>query len=205
LIRRMDEGEAFGLTSPLISNADGEKMGKTAKGAVWLTSEHLSDYDYWQFWRNTQDGDVGRFLKLFTDLPMAEISQLEALKGQELNDAKKVLADAATALCRGSGAAKNAAETARKTFEEGASGADLPTVTVSGARLKEGISVLDLFVEAGLCASKKEVRRLIQQGGARINDKPVADENLGVGETDLKDGQIKLSAGKKRHALVKVR
>ena len=204
LIRRMEGGEAFGLTSPLITNADGEKMGKTAKGAVWLTSEHLSDYDYWQFWRNTRDGDVGRFLKLFTDLPMAEISKLEALEGQELNEAKIRLANESTTLCRGSKATMKAAETARKTFEEGTSGADLPTISVSGKQLKDGISVLDLFVEAGLGTSKKEVRRLIQQGGARINDKPVADENLMVGENDLKDGQIKLSAGKKRHALVKV-
>ncbi|MHA1544610.1 MAG: tyrosine--tRNA ligase [Alphaproteobacteria bacterium] len=204
--RRMENAELFGLTSPLITTSDGEKMGKTAKGAVWLTAEDLSDYDYWQFWRNTQDSDVGRFLKLFTDLPLDEIARLEALKGQELNQAKKVLADAATGLCRGNEAAKAASETARKTFEEGKSGADLPIVEMKKADLEAGISILDLFIDAGLCTSKKEARRLIQQGGAKLDDQAISDENLTVNSGMLgKDGQLKLSAGKKRHAVLKVR
>ena len=201
--RRMLGAELFGLTSPLITTSDGEKMGKTAKGAVWLSSDQLSDYDYWQFWRNAQDEDVGRFLKLFTDIPLDEIEKLEVLEGQELNVAKKRLADEATTLCRGAIAANKARATAIKTFEEGKSGPDLPTVKMSAARLKKGVPILDLYVEAGLCSSKKEARRLIQQGGARLDDQPVKDQNLMVGESHLKGGQFKLSAGKKRHALVK--
>lgn len=204
--RRMENAELFGLTSPLITNSDGDKMGKTAKGAVWLTPEHLSDYDYWQFWRNTQDGDVGRFLKLFTDLPLDEIAKLEALEGQELNEAKKVMADAATALCRGVEAAKAASETARKTFEEGKSGGDLPTLEVKLEDFGNGIVIVDLFVRAGLCSSKKEARRLVEQGGARVSDHPVTDPGSIVGTDRLdKTGTVKLSAGKKRHALLKVK
>ncbi|MCH7807126.1 MAG: tyrosine--tRNA ligase [Proteobacteria bacterium] len=203
--RRMLGAELFGLTSPLITTSDGEKMGKTAKGAVWLSPDQLSDYDYWQFWRNAQDEDVGRFLRFFTDIPLDEIAKLEALEGQELNVAKKRLADEATTLCRGAIAANKARATAIKTFEEGKSGPDLPTVEVSAARLKKGVPILDLYVEADLCSSKKEARRLIAQGGARLDDQPVTDQNLMVGESHLKGGQIKLSAGKKRHALVKLR
>ena len=204
--RRMLGAELFGLTSPLITTSDGEKMGKTAKGAVWLSSDQLSDYDYWQFWRNAQDEDVGRFLRLFTDIPLDEIAKLEALEGQELNEAKKVLANEATALCRGKAAASKAAETARKTFEEGTSGADLPTVMINKSTLDAGVSILVLFVFAKLCTSKKEARRLIQQGGARLNDGIISDENLLVNTAMLgPNNALKLSAGKKRHALVKRR
>lgn len=200
--RRLEGAELYGLTSPLITNADGEKMGKTEKGAVWLTPEALSDYDYWQFWRNVQDADVGKLLKLFTELPLDEIERLEALEGQELNEAKKVLADEATALCRGPEAAKAAAATAKETFEKGGAGGDLPTVEVSKADLAAGIGILDLFVDAGLAASKKEVRRLIQQGGAKLDDQPVTDENLQINALG-ENGTLKLSAGKKRHAILK--
>ncbi|GAB4137058.1 MAG: tyrosine--tRNA ligase [Sphingomonadales bacterium] len=205
LVRRVDGGHVHGLTSPLITNADGSKMGKTAKGAVWLNEDALPAYDYWQFWRNVQDADVGRFLRLFTELPLAEIARLEACEGQELNDAKKILANEATALCRGREAAAQAAETARRTFEEGAQGADLPTLTVTAAAVAAGIGVVDLFVGAGLAASKGEARRLIRQGGARLDGAAVADENAMLDPTLLTAGQpLKLSAGKKRHALVKL-
>ncbi|MCH8172727.1 MAG: tyrosine--tRNA ligase [Proteobacteria bacterium] len=204
--RRMLGAELFGLTSPLITTSDGEKMGKTAKGAVWLSPDQLSDYDYWQFWRNAQDEDVGRFLRFFTDLPLNEIEKLEVLEGQELNAAKKALANEATALCRGKAAAIAVSATAIKTFEEGKSGPDLPTIEVSVARLKKGVPILDLYVEAGLCSSKKEARRLIQQGGARLNDGIISDENLLVNTAMLgPNNALKLSAGKKRHALVKLR
>ena len=203
--RRIDGVELYGLTSPLITTSDGEKMGKTEKGAIWLTPGHLSDYDYWQFWRNTQDTDVGGFLKLFTELPLDEIAKLEKLEGQELNEAKKILANVATALCRGADAAKKAAETARKTFEEGAAGADLPSVNMSKKDFGDGVGVLELFVLAGLCSSKKEARRLIQQGGAKIADLALTDETAVIGPDRLgKDGTLKLSAGKKRHALLKI-
>jgi len=204
LIRRTLGKEAFGLTSPLILNAEGEKMGKTAKGAVWLTPEHLSDYDYWQFWRNTADADVGRMLKLFTELPLEEIAKLEKLAGQELNEAKKILADEATALCRGAGAAKAASETARKTFEEGGIGSDLPTFEVSAADLKRGISNTDIYVMTDLCSSKKEARRLIQQGGARIEDEVVSEEIIFTVDDFILGKPKKFSKGRKHHALVKL-
>ncbi len=202
--RRVDGAELFGLTTPLITTASGAKMGKTAQGAVWLNEERLPAYDYWQFWRNTEDADVGRFLKLFTDLPMDEIRRLESLEGAEINEAKKVLANAATTLCRGAEAAAAAEETARKTFEQGLTGDALPSVEIAAARLAEGYSVADAMVDTGLCASKGEARRMIKQGGVKINDAPLADPEAKLAADQVADGQIKLSAGKKRHALVKV-
>ncbi len=193
LARRMDGTEVFGITTPLITTADGGKMGKTMSGAVWLNADQLSAYEYWQFWRNTDDRDVGRFLRLFTDLPLDEIARLEALQGAEINDAKKVLADAATALCRGEAAAADAAETARRTFEEGAAGDDLPTHTVTGT-----IAVVDALVALGLAASKGEARRLIKGGGARIDGERVADE----GATIAVSAPVRVSAGKKHHGLL---
>ncbi len=193
LARRMDGTEVFGITTPLITTADGGKMGKTMSGAVWLNADQLSAYEYWQFWRNTDDRDVGRFLRLFTDLPLDEIARLEALQGAEINDAKKVLADAATALCRGDAAAADAAETARRTFEEGAAGDDLPTHAVTGT-----IAVVDALVALGLAASKGEARRLIKGGGARIDGERVADE----GATIAVSAPVRVSAGKKHHGLL---
>lgn len=202
--RRVEGVELFGLTMPLITTAGGAKMGKTAKGAVWLSEELLSSYDYWQFWRNTADADVGRFLRLFTELPMDEVRRLEALEGAELNEAKKILANEATALLHGPDAARAAEETARRTFEEGTAGANLPTIEVSAAELEAGLPLVDLFVQAGLCASKGEARRLIRQDGARLNDEKVSDEAATVATADLNtEGVIKLSAGRKRHALVR--
>jgi tyrosyl-tRNA synthetase len=202
--RRADDLALFGLTSPLITTATGEKMGKTARGAVWLNEEQLSAYDYWQFWRNTQDADVGRFLRLFTELPLDEITRLEALEGAELNDAKKMLANAATALAHGEGAAAAAADTARKTFEEGALGEELPTVDIAQSELATGIAAFELFRRAGLAASNSEARRLIKGGGARVNDEKVGNEQdlVTIGQA-TGDGVIKLSAGRKRHALVR--
>ncbi|MEM7569956.1 MAG: tyrosine--tRNA ligase [Pseudomonadota bacterium] len=197
LVRRVDAGNSFGLTTPLITTADGAKMGKTANGAVWLNDDALPAYDYWQFWRNTQDGDVGRFLRLFTDLPLEEIAKLEALEGQEINEAKKVLAHEATALCRGEAAAMAAAETAKKVFEQGSTGDDLPKVS-----LASGTPVLDAFVALGLAKSKGEARRLIKQGGARLNDVRLKADDGALSADDIQDGTIKLSAGKKRHGLV---
>ncbi|MDH3241350.1 MAG: tyrosine--tRNA ligase [Alphaproteobacteria bacterium] len=202
--RRADDLALFGLTSPLITTATGEKMGKTARGAVWLNEEQLSAYDYWQFWRNTQDADVGRFLRLFTELPLDEIVRIEALKGAELNDAKKVLANAATQLAHGAAAAETAAETARKTFEEGALCEDLPTVDIAESELTTGIAAFELFRRAGLAASNSEARRLIKGGGARVNDERVGNEQdlVTIGQA-TGEGVIKLSAGRKRHALVR--
>jgi tyrosyl-tRNA synthetase len=202
--RRVDNRELFGLTTPLITTASGAKMGKTAKGAIWLNEDMLAPYDYWQFWRNTADADVGRFLRLFTDLPLGEIERLERLEGQEINDAKIVLANEATSICHGRAAAESAAETARRTFAEGEVGGDLPTIEISAQRLAGGIGLLDLFHEASLASSKGEARRLIRGGGAKLNDEKVEDENLIVTTADLTGrGDIKLSSGKKRHALVK--
>ncbi len=203
LVRRKASGQAFGLTTPLITTADGKKMGKTADGAIWLNEAQLPSYDYWQFWRNTHDADVGRFLRLFTDLPLDEIARLEALGGAEINAAKAILADEATSLCRGSDAAARARQTAEQTFAEGGSGEDLPTVNLAASELGEGVGVLSLFHKAGLTASNGEARRLIKQGGAKINDVKVDDPHLIVSQDSLQNGQIKLSAGKKRHALVK--
>lgn len=201
--RKMDGAELFAMTAPLLTTAAGTKMGKTEGGAVWLNADMCAPYDYWQFWRNVEDADVGRFLKVFTDLPLDEIARLEALGGAEINEAKKLLAFEATRLCHGENAARDAAETARKVFEEGAIGDDLPVVTVPEADLRAGISVIDLFVTAGLAASKGEARRLVAGGGARLNDAPVND-SAKAGLSDLTaQGCIKLSAGKKKHVLVK--
>ena len=194
LTRRIEGGELFGLTTPLLTTADGAKMGKTAGGAVWLNEAQLPHYDYWQFWRNTHDADVGRFLKLFTDLPLDEIARLEALGGAEINEAKKVLANAVTTLARGPEAAEAAAETARRTFEEGTAGADLPRLTASGA-----LPLVDALVGLGFAASKGEARRLIKQGGARVDGDKIVDEAhvLTIG-----NGSVKVSAGKKHHGLI---
>ncbi|WP_109807144.1 tyrosine--tRNA ligase [Sphingosinithalassobacter portus] len=194
LTRRIDGTELYGITTPLITKADGSKMGKSVNGAIWLNEAQLSHYDYWQFWRNTDDRDVGKFLRLFTDLPLEEIARLEALEGAEINEAKKVLADEATALCRGRDAAQAAAETARKTFEEGAAGESLPSMAVTGA-----IGIVDALVGLGLSASKGEARRLIKQGGARIDGEKVADENVSVA---ISDQPVRVSAGKKHHGLL---
>ena len=198
--RRMGTQQLFALTTPLITLASGAKMGKTAQGAVWLNADMRSPYDYWQFWRNTEDADVGRFLRLFTTLPLDEVKRLEVLAGAELNEAKKVLANAATALLHGEAAAAEAAETARKTFEEGASAAGLPTVPVD---LASGVGVLAALVQAGLAASNGEARRAIQGGGIRVNDEAVKDDKLVLTAADMRDGSIKLSHGKKKHVLLK--
>ncbi|HKY94284.1 MAG TPA: tyrosine--tRNA ligase [Kiloniellales bacterium] len=204
LARRIAGAELFGLTCPLITTSSGAKMGKTAAGAVWLSPERLSDFDYWQYWRNTEDADVGRFLRLFTDLPLDEIARLEKLQGQEINEAKKILANEATRLCRGEAAAAQAAETARQTFEQGTISADLPTIVVPRARLESGVPFYELLREAGLASSNGEARRLIKGGGARVNDAAIGEETQKATLADLSEGVIKLSAGKKRHALVKV-
>jgi tyrosyl-tRNA synthetase len=201
--RRIDDAQLIGLTTPLLTTASGAKMGKTAAGAVWLNSDMLAPYDYWQFWRNTEDADVGKFLRLFTELPLGEVARLEALEGAELNDAKKVLADAATKLCHGAAAASEARATAEQAFEQGALADGLPTIEVDGAELAAGIAVIELFCRAGLAGSNGEARRLIRGGGGRLNDSVITDETLVVTAADGNaDGLIKLSAGKKRHVLV---
>jgi tyrosyl-tRNA synthetase len=202
--RRVDGAELFGLTSPLLTTASGQKMGKTHDGAVWLNADRLSPYDYWQFWRNTADADVGRFLRLFTELPLDEIGRLERLEGQEINDAKKALADAATALAHGDEAARDAAATARRAFEEGAAAEGLPTVTVAADELSAGLGILDAFVRAGLAKSNSEARKLIQNGGARLNDSRIEDPRATVTADDLvNDGAAKLSSGRKKHVLLR--
>ena len=203
LARRVDGADLFGLTTPLLTTSSGAKMGKTADGAIWLNEDRLRSYDYWQFWRNTEDADVGRFLKLFTELPISEIKRFEALKGAEINDAKIALADGATALCHGVDAAHSAAETAHKTFGEGHFGEDLPRITVPATELSDGIPAFVLIARTHLAKSNSDARRLIKGGGARLNDKKIEDENLKISSIDITDqGIIKLSAGKKRHALV---
>jgi tyrosyl-tRNA synthetase len=202
--RRMGTPQLHALTTPLITTSSGEKMGKTASGAVWLNADMKSPYEYWQFWRNTDDADVERFLKLFTTLPLDEVTRLAALRGAEINEAKKALADAATALLHGADAAATAAETARQTFEEGAIAENLPTVEIPRAELDAGIGVLALFVRASLVASNGEARRQIKGGGLRVNDLAVTDEKMILGHNDLTpEGVIKLSLGKKRHVLLK--
>jgi tyrosyl-tRNA synthetase len=202
--RRMMNAQLFALTAPLITTSSGAKMGKTAAGAVWLNADLLSPYDYWQFWRNTEDGDVVRFLKLFTVLPLDEIARLAALQGQEINEAKKVLATEATALMHGRTAAEEASETARRTFEEGAVAQTLPTVEIARAELENGVGVLAAFVRSGLVASNGEARRQIKGGGLKVNDATVADEKAVLGANELTpEGVIKLSLGKKRHVLLR--
>jgi len=202
--RRVADKELYGLTTPLITTASGAKMGKTAEGAVWLKADRFAPYDYWQFWRNTEDADVGRFLKLFTDLPLDEIARLEALEGAEINEAKKILANAATRMLHGAAAADRAAETSAQTFETGVTAEGLPTTDLPRGELEEGIALFALMTRAGLASSNSEARRLIKGGGARINDVAINAETHEVGVDAVNaDGVIKLSAGKKRHALIR--
>jgi tyrosyl-tRNA synthetase len=205
LARRIEARTLFGLTTPLLTTASGAKMGKTATGAVWLSDRLLSAYQYWQYWRNSDDADVGRLLRLFTELPLTEIERLERLEGAARNEAKIVLANEATALCHGAEAAAAAEATARKTFEEGSTGEDLPLVDVPGSELEAGVPAFELFRRAGLAASNSEARRLIKGGGARINNVVVESETQPVSTADLTaNGSIKLSAGKKQHVLIRV-
>jgi tyrosyl-tRNA synthetase len=202
--RRMGTPQLYALTCPLLTTASGSKMGKTAAGAIWLNEEQLSAYDYWQFWRNTEDADVERFLKLYTTLPLSEVAKLAALKGADINEAKKALATEATALLHGREKAEAAAETARQTFEQGASAEGLPTVELPKADLAAGIGMLTAFVQAGLVKSNGEARRQIQGGGLRVNDQAVTDEKALLTAADVAlDGSIKLSLGKKKHVLLK--
>jgi tyrosyl-tRNA synthetase len=202
--RRLHGAQLFALTSPLITTSSGAKMGKTAAGAVWLNADLVSPYEYWQYWRNIEDADVGRFLKLFTTLPLEEIARLAALRGEEINEAKKVLATETTALVHGREAAERAAETARATFEEGGLGANLPTVEVSRAELKRGLGVLSAFVKAGLATSNGEVRRAIVNNAILVNDVRISSDKAVIGEAEITaKGVVKLSLGKKRHVLLK--
>ncbi|HLG87581.1 MAG TPA: tyrosine--tRNA ligase [Alphaproteobacteria bacterium] len=203
LARRLDDRTLYGLTTPLITTASGAKMGKTAAGALWLAADRLSPYEYWQFWRNADDADVGRFLRLFTELPPDETRRLESLGGAEINEAKKILANEATKLLHGADAAAKAADTAHKTFEQGEVGAELPRHVIDAALLGgEGLPLFSALAQAGLATSGSEGRRLIKGGGARVNDEVVQDEMRKLTLDDLKNGSIKLSAGRKRHALM---
>jgi tyrosyl-tRNA synthetase len=201
LTRRVDEAEVFGLTSHLLTTSDGRKMGKTASGAVWLNPEMLSPYEFWQYWRNTTDADVGRFLKLYTELPVAECERLGALGGSEINEAKKVLANEVTALAHGRAAAEAAEATAREVFERGGVGEDLPTLTLSAAEVADGISLAQLFLRSGLAKTGKDAKRLIAEGGARVNDEAATDPGQMFDAASLA-APLKLTAGRKRHALV---
>jgi tyrosyl-tRNA synthetase len=202
LARRLGQEELFGLTSPLITTSSGAKMGKTANGAVWLNADMLSPYDYWQFWRNTEDADVIRFLKMFTELPMQQIEDLDKLEGKDINQAKIILADEATALCHGREAAESARETAQKTFAEHAAGDDLPTYEISSSILADGMPAFKFFAEIGICESGGAARRLIQGGGARINNEKVEDPAEIITSDTFAAGEVKFSAGKKKHMLV---
>ncbi|HAC59065.1 MAG: tyrosine--tRNA ligase [Parvibaculum sp.] len=202
--RRVDGATLFGLTSPLLTTSSGAKMGKTANGAVWLNAEMLSPYDYWQYWRNTEDADVGRFLKLFTELPLDEIARLEKLEGAEINEAKKVLATEATAMLHGREEAEKAANAARTAFEEGAISADMPTVEIETGSLEAGLGLLTALVQAGLCSSTSDARRQIKGGAVRVNDAQIGDEKAALtGSSLTAQGVIKLSLGKKKHVLLK--
>jgi tyrosyl-tRNA synthetase len=202
--RRVSGAQLFALTSPLITTSSGAKMGKTAAGAVWLDANLVSPYDYWQFWRNTEDGDVGRFLKLFTEMPLEEIAKLTALKGAEVNEAKKILATEATAMVHGREAATQAEATARTTFEEGALAENLPSIETAKSELDKGIGILNASVQAGFVSSTSEARRQIKAGGIKVNDVTVTDEKLTLTPKDLTpEGVIKLSLGKKRHVLLR--
>ena len=203
LTRRAADGRVYGLTSPLLTTSDGKKMGKSQNGAVWLNGDMLSPYEFWQFWRNTTDADVGRFLKLYTELPIDECNRLGALAGSEINDAKIILANEVTTLLHGAAAAKAAEATAKEVFEKGGVGDDLPTLTLSAAELGDGMSIVQIIVQAGLAKSGKEAKRLIAENGARLNDEPLTDAALMVTRDQLST-PIKLSAGKKRHSLVKL-
>ncbi|RWX75454.1 tyrosine--tRNA ligase [Neorhizobium lilium] len=201
---RMGTPQLYALTSPLLTTSSGAKMGKSANGAVWLNPDMLSAYDFWQYWRNTEDADVGRFLKLYTTLPMDEIGRLSALGGSELNEVKKILATEVTAILHGRAAAEEAAETARQTFEEGAIADNLPSVEIPGAELQAGLGLLTLLVRAGLAGSNGEARRHVQGGAVRINDQPVTDERKTIGADAVTEaGVIKISLGKKKHILVR--
>ena len=204
LIRRVEGAQAHALTSPLLTTASGAKMGKSVGGAVWLNADLLSPYEYWQYWRNTEDADVGRFLRLFTTLPLDEIARLEALQGAEINEAKKVLASEATAMLHGRKAAGDAAATARKTFEEGRLGEALPTFEIPASSLEDGLGLLTAMVTAGLAKSNGEARRAVKSGAVKVNDEKAADERMMLTPDHVNaDGVIKLSFGKKRHALLK--
>ena len=204
LVRRVDQKSIFGLTTPLVTTASGEKMGKSASGAIWLNSDRLSPYEFWQFWRNTEDGDVGRFLRLFTEIPLDEITKLEMLKGSELNEAKKILASEITKLCHGLNASESAASTAQKIFEEGLLGADLPTILIDTKQLEQGLWIIEALKQAEFIKSNGEGRRLINNGGVRLNDAVVVDPDQKILISDANsDAVIKLSSGKKRHALLK--
>ncbi|MEC7205477.1 MAG: tyrosine--tRNA ligase, partial [Pseudomonadota bacterium] len=201
--RRVDGAQLFGLTSPLLTTASGAKMGKTASGAVWLNADMLSPYDYWQYWRNTEDADVGRFMRLFTELSLNEIAEIEKLEGAEINEAKIKLANEATRMCHGDDAAQAAEDTARRTFVEGGSGEDLPRVEIGKDRLSSGVPIYELMRKAGLAKSNSEARRLIKGGGGRLNDEVISEETASATLDDLNaEGVLKLSAGRKRHALV---
>ncbi|MGZ8371304.1 MAG: tyrosine--tRNA ligase, partial [Caulobacteraceae bacterium] len=204
LIRRVDQKPAFGLTTPLLATASGAKMGKTAAGAVWLNAEQLSPYDYWQYWRNAEDADVGRFLRLFTDLPLAEVALLEALQGAEINEAKKVLADETTRMLHGGDAAAAARAASEAAFEQGRVSDDLPTIEIPRAEVEAGLQIAALTTRAGLTGSNGEARRLAQGGGLRINDQPVADAGAVVDMEAFASGALKLAAGKKKIVLVKL-
>ncbi len=202
--RRVDSTQLFGLTTPLMTTSSGAKMGKTATGAIWLDQEQLSAYDFWQYWRNTEDADVGRFMRLFTELPLDEITRLEKLQDAEINEAKKILAGEVTKLCHGEDAAKLAAKTAEDTFEGAGISADLPTIELTKSDLEAGITAFELFRQAGLANSNGEARRLIKGNGAKLNDSVIADESQMITLADNNaDGVIKLSAGKKRHILIR--
>ena len=204
LARKLNGAECFAVTTPLITKSDGSKMGKSVSGAVWLKPDMFSVYDYWQFWRNTGDADVTKFARMFTTMPLDEIARFEGLEGGELNEAKKVLATAATALIHGQEAADAAAETARQTFEQGAIDLSLPTVEVTTADLNAGIGILAAAVSAGLAGSNGEARRLIKSGALKLNDNKIDDERSTVSQSDLlPEGVVKISAGKKRHVLIK--
>ncbi|MCC2650464.1 MAG: tyrosine--tRNA ligase, partial [Microvirga sp.] len=202
--RRIDQRQLFGLTTPLITTSGGAKMGKTASGATWLNAERLSPYEFWQFWRNTEDDDVARFLRLFTELPLDEVHRLGQLKGAEINEAKQILATEATRLAHGEAAARDAAETARRTFEDGEHAAGLPSIDLPRSELDRGVTFAQLLVQAGLSASKSEARRLVLNKGARLNDAVLEDADLHVTAADLTEGALKLTAGRKRHVLVQV-
>mgnify|MGYP000704675463 CR=1 FL=1 len=201
LTRRVLDHEIFGLTTPLLTKSDGTKMGKSASGAAWLDADLLSPYEFWQFWRNMPDADVGRFLKLYTELPVDECDRLGALEGAEINEGKIVLAREVTTLLHGADAAAGAEATAREVFEKGGAGEDLPTLTLSAGEIGDGISIVQLITRSGLAKSGKEAKRLIAEGGARLNDEAVTDSGLMIGPSDL-DSPLKLSAGRKRHTLV---
>ncbi len=201
-----DNKNLYGLTTPLLSTSSGAKMGKSASGAVWLNKDMLSPYDYWQYWRNVEDADVGRFLRLFTELPLKEIEKLEALKGADINEAKKILANEATKICHGERAAKQAADTAKKTFEQGKIGTDIPVYSLSSQDLGKGIAAYELIRLSGLASSGGEAKRLIRGGGAKVNDQKIEDENMSITPAYFKnEGSLKLSSGKKKHMLVKLK